>query len=149
MKAQGQSVSVTTPLLSILGWLALAFGVFGAIKIGGANVVGTVVMLLLFGGLGAALVLMSARIRVDNEGLEVHQLTGRHRIAWRDVTRVEKGGGNLVLFADRRRLTCPASEFWWGNDRQQLLQRLGEQLASRGIKVSDSVRAMFSYTRGQ
>jgi len=53
--------------------------------------------LTLFGGSGAALLLMSGRINADENGIVVSRPLSIGRTDWIAITGVEYGGGNLVF----------------------------------------------------
>jgi hypothetical protein len=90
-------LSVTTPILKILGTLAIACVAIGIVVSHGSWLV-AFVCLTLFGGSGAALLLMSGRIKADEKGIFVkrhccfapifdwsHRLDRNHRrrVWWR------------------------------------------------------------------
>jgi hypothetical protein len=81
------------------------------------------VCLTLFGGSGAALLLMSGRIKADEKGIDVSRLFSIGRTDWIAITGVEYGGGNLVFsVAQKKRVVMPGPEFWHGAGKAPLLR---------------------------
>ena len=110
-----EALNVSTPALRILGAVALGCRIVGVILTFRGSLLAAFFCLTLFGGSGAALLLMSGRITADETGIVVERLLSRGRAQWIDVTGVEYGGGNLVFrLAPRKRVVLPGPEFWSG-----------------------------------
>jgi hypothetical protein len=140
--------TVTTPGLRWLGVTALVAAVLTSFVVTGGWP-GIVCTWLLFGGSGAALILMSATIVGTADGIAVHHLHHSSHVRWDEVMAATSGGGNLVLYTADRRISMPAVETWAGPQRGLLLNLVDGELKSRNIGIRRSARAGFHYSRGQ
>ena len=139
-----QPLSVTTPFLMWFGTISLVFGIVSAVLTSGGSWVGPFVLLTLFGGCGAAMLLMSGRVSVDGDGITVQRLFSRKRAHWDEIVAVEYGGGNLLfLLAPGGRLVTPGVEFWVGSSKPEVLRLMTSKLQERGVDARVSVRAIF------
>jgi hypothetical protein len=57
------------------------------------------------------------------------------------------GGGNIVLYAEDRRISMPGAEAWAGSERNLLLKLVDDALKARNVDIRRSVRAGFQYSR--
>ena len=141
--ANHKGLTVSTPILRMLGAVALACGILGAILTISGSWLAAFFCLSLFGGSGAALLLMSGRITADDSGIAVVRLLSSGRADWNAITRVEYGGGNLVFrLASRKRVVLPGPEFWIGADKGQLQKLIETKLTERGLQMKATFRAM-------
>jgi hypothetical protein len=139
--------TVTTPGLRWLGVTALLAAVLTSFVVTGGWS-GIVSIWLLFGGLGAALILMSATIEGTTEGITVRHLHRSSHLRWDEVEAAAIGGGNIVLYAADRRISMPGAEVWAGSERNLLLKLIDDALKRRNIGIRRSARAGFQYSRG-
>lgn len=103
---------------------------------------GMFLMSTMFGGMGAALFLMSATLCADAGGLTVKRPGSLKTVKWTQITRVAEGGGNLVIHTDKGRITAPSFEFWSGPDKVAFTGLFIEMLDKRGIPFrAGSLRA--------
>jgi len=136
-------LTVSTPVLRLLGAVAFTCGIVGAILTFRGSLLAAFFCFTLFGGSGAALLLMSGRITADDTGIVVTRLLSRGRAEWVDVTGVEYGGGNLVFrLAPRKRVVLPGPEFWSGVDKAPLVKLIDAKLAERGVQMKATLRAI-------
>jgi len=136
-------VTVSTPVLRILGAVALTCGIVGVILTFRGSLLAAFFCLTLFGGSGAALLLMSGRITADDAGISVERLLSSGRAEWVDVAGVEYGGGNLVFrLAQRKRVVLPGPEFWSGSGKVSILKLIDSKLAERGVQMKATFRAI-------
>jgi hypothetical protein len=99
--------------------------------------------LTVFGGSGAALLLMSGRINADERGIVVLRLLSIGRAEWTAITGVEYGGGNLVFrLAPKKRVVMPGPEFWHGAGKAPLLRLMDQKLAEQGVQMKPTFRAI-------
>ncbi len=137
------ALAVSTPALRVLGTVALACGIVGVILTFRESLLACFFCLMLFGGSGAALLLMAGRITADETGIEVVRLLSRGRAQWIDVTGVEYGGGNLVFrLAPGKRVVLPGPEFWFGVAKARLLKLIDAKLTERGVQLKATFRAI-------
>ena len=115
--------SVRTPFLFWFGSGALAFTLFIVVA-GWGNWMVVFGLAALFGGCGAALLLMSAEVSGDAERLTVRRIRSEVSVKWEEIERVSEGGGNLVFYTKAGRVTVPSFEFWSGAERGDLLALL-------------------------
>jgi hypothetical protein len=138
-----EGLTVSTPTLRILGTVALACGIIGTILTFRGSWLAAFFCISLFGGSGAALLLMSGQITADDTGIAVVRLLSRGRADWIAITGVEYGGGNLVFrLAPRKRVVLPGPEFWSGVDKARLQQLIATKLTERGVQIKATFRAM-------
>jgi hypothetical protein len=145
MRDSGPSdLSVTTPILRVLGILALTCGVIGSIlSVVHASWVAAFFCLAVFGGSGAALLLMSGRISANQREIAVVRPLSASRAEWTSITGVEYGGGNLVFrLAAKKRVVMAGPEFWRGDARTALLRLMDEKLAKQDVQVKPTFRAI-------
>jgi hypothetical protein len=96
-----------------------------------------------FGGSGAAVLLMSGRINADERGIVVLRLLSIGRAEWTAITDVEYGGGNLVFrLAPKKRVVMPGPEFWHGAGKAPLLRLMDQKLAEQGVQMKPTFRAI-------
>ena len=100
------------------------------------------VVLSLFGGCGAALLFMSARITGDDNGLTVQRLQNKAFVAWPSITKARVGGGNLVLYTKEGRLSLPSFEFWSGREKMQLMNLMAAKFRMQEVSLGLSVGAI-------
>jgi|SRR5882672_523867 len=140
-----QTLTVTTPILAVVGSVALIGGLVAGWLAWNGSWLGPFVCVAMFGGCGAALLLMAARISGDDSRISVERLFSRHTANWAAISGFEVGGGNLVFRLDPGgRLVVPGFEFWSGRDKNSLILLIGAKLTERGVKVKGSVRAFIS-----
>jgi hypothetical protein len=137
-------IGVTTPMLRLLGILALACGVIGSIlSMTHASWIGAFFCFTVFGGSGAALFLMSGRISANQTEIAVVRPLSAGRAEWTSITGVEYGGGNLVFRLEaKKRVVMAGPEFWHGEYKTALLQLMDEMLAKQGVQVKPTFRAI-------
>jgi hypothetical protein len=141
--ASDGGLTVSTPALRILGAVALACGLVGAILTFRGSLLAAFFCLALFGCSGGALLLMSGRITADDTGIAVARLLTSGRAEWIDVTGVEYGGGNLVFrLAPGKRVVLPGPEFWSGVGNAPLLQLINVKLIEHGVQMKTTFRAI-------
>jgi hypothetical protein len=139
-----EALTVHTPFLAWFGGITTVGGVVLAILAFGGSWLGPFVCLTLFGGSGAALLFMAARVTATAEGIEVKRFISRKYVSWNEISSVEFGGGNLVFsLLSGGRLVSPGAEFWVGKDKPHFLLLLNTKLHERGIVPRAKVRAMF------
>jgi hypothetical protein len=136
-------LSVTTPMLKILGAIAVTCGAVGILVSVHGSWVAAFFCLTVFGGSGAALLLMSARINADEKSIVVLRLLSVGRAEWTAVIGVEYGGGNLVFrLAQKKRVVMPGPEFWRGAGKAPLLRLMDQKLAEQGVQMKPTFRAI-------
>ena len=141
--ASQEGLTVSTLLLRILGAVALACGIVGAILTFHGSLLAAFFCLSFLGGSGAALLLMSGQVTADESGIAVVRLLSRGRADWTAITGVEYGGGNLVFrLASRKRLVLPGPEFWFGANKAQLQKLIETKLRERSLEIKATFRAM-------
>lgn len=141
------ALSVTTPLLKLLAAASFAGSVLGAWLSWKGSWSDPLLYLAIFGGGGIVLLGMAARIIADQDSLTIQKLFSRHTVLWSEISRVEVGGGNLVIHLGAEgRITAPSLEFWVGEDRGAMLTLVGTKLAEHGIPMKNSVRVLFQAT---
>ena len=101
------------------------------------------VALSLFGGCGAALLFMSARITGDDNRLTVQRLQNEVSVAWPSIIKARVGGGNLVLYTKEGRLSLPSFEFWSGREKMQLMNLMAIKFHQQEVSLGPSARAIF------
>jgi hypothetical protein len=134
--------TVRTPFLFWLGLVA-ATGSLAVAVIAFGHWLVMALMLSIIGGCGAALLLMSAEIVGDANGILVRRLHNQSYVAWNDLTSASTGGGNLVLGTAKGRVTLPAFEFWYGAQRDDLITLLDAKLVELQLTLKPSFRALF------
>jgi hypothetical protein len=136
-------LSVTTPMLKVLGAIAVTCGAVGIIVSVHGSLVAAFFCFTVFGGSGAALLLMSGRINADERGIVVLRLLSIGRAEWTAITGVEYGGGNLVFrLAPKKRVVMPGPEFWHGAGKAPLLSLMDQKLAEQGVQMKPTFRAI-------
>ena len=137
-------LSVRTPMLTAIGSVVFAGGIILAIMAWNGSWLGPFICLTLFGGSGAALLLMSARVSADESGMTVRKLFAEHHVPWEQIAGMEWGGGNLVIrLRPRGRLVGPSFEFWSGPQKQALIQLIEAKRAELNFEAKSSTRALF------
>lgn len=137
------TVAVSTPALRILGTVVFTCGIVGVILTFRGSLLSAFFCLTLFGGSGAALLLMSGRITADETGISVERLFSGGCARWTDVTGVEYGGGNLVFrLGPGKRVILPGPEFWSGTGKASLLSLINAKLIERGVQMKATFRAI-------
>jgi hypothetical protein len=128
-------------------WVGLIFfaACSAAAGLSGAGVAAVVLAgLALACGLGLA---GRTTIELDAENLTVRSATGRHRIAWDEVERVETDGARLVLIGGGKQLPLsPAA--WSGEDGLAARTFVEREIADRGLPTSFNPRASRMPFRG-
>jgi hypothetical protein len=137
-------LSAKTPILTAIGSVFLTGGITTACLAWNGSWLGPFFCLTMFGGSGAALLLMTARITADEAGITVRRLFGERHARWEQIAGMESGGGNLVIrLRPRGRLVGPSFEFWSGPQKHAIIQFIGAKLAELRIEGESSVRAVF------
>ncbi|SDY99051.1 hypothetical protein SAMN04487939_11144 [Lysobacter sp. yr284] len=133
---------VRMPLLSGFGALVCTATVV-MVAIAAWQQAWTAVLILstLFGGSGAALLLIAAPIQGDEDGLTVMRPHKRLHIAWRDILAAEGGIDALVLRTRARRESLLSYSYWHGADKNALYLLLREKLLAHGADVAPDLRA--------
>ena len=133
-------LKVTTPLLRWLGCGSIAAALAGSFVVSDGWL-GIVLCWGIFGSLGASLILMSATIAATADAISVRRAFSTVQVRWAEVTAASTGGGNLVLYFPRGRVSMPSTEFWYGADRDKLVSMVLRELGPIGSKIRPTVRA--------
>ena len=133
--------SVRTPFLSWFGGITLTLTLIALVASWG-NWPSVFLLSTMFGGAGAAMFFMSARVSVDSDGVIIYRVVSTAKVRWSEVERVSEGGGNLVFYTNTGRITAPSLQFWVGPEKNQLVSLLVAKLEERRIAfLSHSLRA--------
>jgi len=89
--------SVRTPFLSWFGGITLTLTLIALVASWG-NWPSVFLLSTMFGGAGAAMFFMSARVSVDSDGVIIYRVVSTAKVRWSEVERVSEGGGNLVFY---------------------------------------------------
>jgi hypothetical protein len=134
--------SVRTPFLFWFGSITLAFTLVVVVGSWGNWMVALGVGVV-FGGCGAALLLMSAKISGDSVRLTIRRIHSEAHVRWEEIEKVSEGGGNLVFYTKTGRVTAPSFEFWTGAEKGSLIALLQSKLEERDVPLRfGSLRAM-------
>jgi hypothetical protein len=132
--------TVRTPFLFWLGVIVVTGSLGLAISAWG-HWMAVFILIALFGCSGAALLLMSARVTGNVNGLIVRRLHKTSQVSWSEITAAEIGGGNLVFKTTLRQVVAPSFEFWWGKEKALLMGLVATKLHEQGISIRTTLRA--------
>lgn len=101
-----------------------------------------VVLTLLFGGSGMALMLLAAPLEGDEDGLTIERLHRHTRIAWSDIVAAEGDVDRLLLRTRGSRESLLSFSYWRGEDRTRLYLLIREKFVAHGTQVTPKLRAV-------
>ena len=133
----------------VVGWISIAFSLFGSAGAWSAGAYGPSLLLLLFGALGGYLILGSGSMQINSDSITYHLPLRSYQIKWNEVRYIEmdRGGGNMVFVGENKRLAVLGPALWSGKDKVDLQKFLMEQLERYDIDVRITAKAMIRLSK--
>lgn len=106
-------------------------------------------LFVLFGGLGAYILLFSGTLEMDSETVSYQTPLARYQIRWDEVTRIELDGmgATIVFWGQNKRLAALGPFYWQGTDRTDMFLLVRAQMDKLGINMQHSEKAMFRLSK--
>jgi len=84
--------------------------------------------------MGLYMLASGGKFELDDDGVSHENLTGRYRMHWRDVRRIEYGiQGTLVLHGEDQRFALAPPAIWSGPEKPQAFELLNRKILELGI----------------
>jgi hypothetical protein len=144
-----EKMTMKTTTLFILG---VALFIFGAWIIG-LGIIGKSPVTVILGACIFAFSFLplftSGTVEIEDAGVSVTTLLGRHFLRWEEAKTLLAGNGNVLIgAADGRRLVVPAPSYWKGPKRNEAMKQFFLKLQERELAMKPDWRASFLFSKG-
>ncbi len=139
-------VGVTTKALA---WITIVFFGFCAVAAWQAGQGEVSPLFMFFVLLGTCLLVMTGPIEMDAFTITYRTLLGRYQLRWDEVRQVEADHRRqaLVFYADDKRLAILGPYYWWGQEKQRMVEFLEQEMARRQIPLRYTARALYTLSK--